>query len=212
LKAIISEMYANHKNETEEEEDLNEVEGQQQVHSLAILNEPAKEGDDHIEDIDESSSADSLPQWSEREEVEGSEEANGNREEPDIHIHESSRPGEPEEEEEEEPNAYHIAEMERDKDEEEQEERAEVTNPEKIEDIIGRMTARIDEEVEEVIQSWNDLQISPLNLEDALAPRTKTSQGIMDSQLTEKDVRLSKVFHAVLQKATKIMIKPAPDG
>jgi hypothetical protein len=104
--------------------------------------------------------------------------------------------------------------MQRDNDEEQQEERAEIINPESIEDIIGRMTARMDQEVEELIDRWNDRQISPRDLEDALAARTRTIEDVLESQLKEnsKYVRLSKLFHAVLEKATKIMIKPPPDG
>jgi hypothetical protein len=53
---IISEMYANQKNETEKEEDMNEVEEQAKVHSLALFSETAKD-EQQTEGLDELSSA-----------------------------------------------------------------------------------------------------------------------------------------------------------
>jgi hypothetical protein len=43
------------------------------------------------------------------------------------------------------------------------------------------MTAQINQEVGEVMQTWNDHPLSPRDLEDAFAARAKTIEDIIDS-------------------------------
>jgi hypothetical protein len=50
-------------------------------------------------------------------------------------------------------------------------------------EIASCFARRIEEEVEELIHSWNDRQISPMDFEDALAARTRTIEDIIESQL-----------------------------
>jgi hypothetical protein len=127
------------------------------------------------------------------------------RKESIVNAAELQRPGENEGQEEPDP---HISLIQKEKDEEQK--NTEGMECQNISNSIRRITARIHQDIERLMRTWNRASLFREQLEGAFAPPAHTVKQLIEQKWpnareSNKIVRLSAIRYAVVVKATGLM-------